>query len=303
MKINKIAILTSGGDAPGMNAVIYSAYLACIEHKIELVGVAGGYGGLIDNKFVTIDYDLLDGHINDGGSAIKSGRSPKFVEKKYFDKAIKNLKVQGINHLIVIGGDGSFNGAIALSKTGLNVITVPATIDNDLNFTHTLGYDSATNQIVYAYDNIMDSLSSFDYGAVIKIMGNHCPDLLENVARSIHTDYKILNNDADLDKLANRIKKNFKLGRPYPVILLLEKCLDCEEVANILTEKCKKPIRPHTLGYIQRGGRPSAFDRAYGYEAGYSAINSILNGESGISIGMNNNVLVKISFAEALSKH
>lgn len=300
MKIKKIAILTSGGDAPGMNSALFGAYCACRDNNVKLYGVIGGYDGLIDNNLIEITFNYLDGRTNRGGSIIKSSRSPRFLKDNHFKKAVNNLKENKIDALIVIGGDGSIKGATKLRDYGINIITLPATIDNDLNFTFTLGYDTATNNIVNAVDNIMDSLTSFGYGAVIKIMGRDCPDLVHSASSALHTNFVIKSKSFDINKLVKDIKQSLDGKHLSPIVLVLEDCVDCTILAKTLQEKCKMQFRPHILGYIQRGGTPSAFDRKYGYEAGLLAVNSILRAETGFTIGMDGNSLVKKSLEDTI---
>jgi len=283
-----------------MNSAIFGVYTACVQHKIKLYGVIGGYDGLIDNKFTEITFDTLNGRINSGGSIIKSSRSPRFLKDTYIKKAIKNIKDNKIDALVVIGGDGSIRGAMELRDAGISVITLPGTIDNDLHFSHTIGYDTATNNIVKAVDNICDSLSSFDYGCVVKIMGRSCPDLLLSSAQALHTDLLVTSKDFDLNSLVKKIKATHDKNHLPTVVLVLEDVVDCTELANILQEKCKFQFRPHILGYIQRGGSPTAFDRKYGYSAGIMAVDCILTKETGFAIGMQGECLVKKPFAETV---
>lgn len=303
MKIKKIAVLTSGGDAPGMNSTLFGLYNACSKNNIKLLGVIGGYDGLIDNKFMEIKFDTLDGRINRGGSIIKSSRSPRFLKDSHFKKAIENINANKIDALVIIGGDGSVKGAIKLREAGIKIIALPATIDNDLNFSHTIGFDSASNNIVNAVDNISDSLYAFGYGAVIKIMGRDCSDLINCAADAIHTDYVINTKNYNINNLIKQIKQQKdKQHLPF-VVLVLEDCIDCNELAKTLQEKCKIPFRPHILGYIQRGGTPSAYDRRYGYSAGIKAIDSIMRGETGFTIGMEKDELTKKSFEDTIKKY
>lgn len=285
MKNKKIAILTSGGDAPGMNSAILGAYEACAERGIKLFGALRGYDGLIDNEFVEMTSTLLAPYYNRGGSVIKSARSKRFLNKTYFNRAVKNLKDNNFDALIVIGGDGSLHGAIDLCKAGVKVVCIPATIDNDLNFSYTLGYDSAANIIVGAIDNISTTLTTFGYGAVIKIMGRECADLTNYVASAVHTPFTVKSADFDIEKLSKQIKKQHKASEMPIVVLVLDDILDTVQLSKNLEEKCGFPFRPHILGYVQRGGNPSALDRKYGYEAGKKAVETCEN-ETGVCIGL-----------------
>ena len=302
MKIKRIAVLTSGGDAPGMNSAIYGIYSACRENNITLLGFLCGYDGLIDNNFIEIDFDKLDGKINAGGSILKSGRSPRFMKPTYIKKAVQNLKNDKIDALIVIGGDGTTRGSIALRDAGVKLISLPSTIDNDLNFSYTIGFNTALNNIVDAVDKISDSLSAFNYGGVIKIMGRDCNDLINASALALHTNLLVKDKNFDLNSLVKAIKKTHDDEHLPSIVLVRENCVDCNELASILQEKCKIQFRAHILGYIQRGGRPTAFDRSYGYSVGLLAVNSILKDEHGLSLGMQGTELVKKSFEETVKK-
>lgn len=297
MQIKKVVVLTSGGDAPGMNSAIFGIWKECLDKNIELYGAIGGYEGLIDNNFIKIDYSILVGRINRGGSVLKSGRSPRFLKSTYFNRALKNLKDNKFDGLIVLGGDGSLKGAIELRDAGVNVISIPATIDNDLNFTYTLGYDTATNNIVSAIDNITDSLNAFGYGAVIKIMGRNCTDLINNVAKSINTDLVITKPDFDMKNLIKKINFIKKQQTIPPIVLVLEDVADTVALASTLQSECKIQMRPHILGYIQRGGSPSAFDRRYGITAGKLAIETLKDKEC-VMIGFIGDNLTKKPFEE-----
>ncbi len=286
MITKNIAILTSGGDSPGMNSSIFGAFTACQNNELHLWGVLDGYDGLIDNKFIEIDYQLLAGRINRGGSILKSGRSKRFLKSNHFKTAISNLKKNQIDALIIVGGDGSLKGAMKLRDNGIKVICLPGTIDNDLDFTYTIGFDTATNNIVNAIDNITDSLSSFGYGAVIKIMGNQCTDLIDTVADAIHTNLLVKSKDFDINSLVKSIKTRYDGNHLPPIVLVLEESANIEDLCTVLQEKCKIQFRPHILGYIQRGGTPSAFDRRYGFTAGKSAVESILRKKYNCAIGL-----------------
>ena len=297
MQIKKVVVLTSGGDAPGMNSAIFGIWKECLDKNIELYGAIGGYDGLIDNNFIKIDYSILVGRINRGGSVLKSGRSPRFLKSTYFNRALKNLKDNKFDGLIVLGGDGSLKGAIELRDAGVNVISIPATIDNDLNFTYTLGYDTATNNIVSVIDNITDSLNAFGYGAVIKIMGRNCTDLINNVAKSINTDLVITKPDFDMKNLIKKINFIKKQQTIPPIVLVLEDVADTVALASTLQSECKIQMRPHILGYIQRGGSPSAFDRRYGITAGKLAVETLKDKEC-VMIGLIGDNLTKKPFEE-----
>lgn len=302
MKLKKIAVLTSGGDAPGMNSAIFGIHTACQQKNIKLIGFIGGYDGLIDNNFVNIDFALLSGKIHTGGSLLKSSRSLRFPKKTYFNKALKTLELNHVDALIIIGGDGTIRGARELRDAGVKVITLPGTIDNDLNFSYTIGFNSALNNIVDSVDKIASCLSSFNYGGIVKIMGRDCNDLIDAAALALHTDLVVRSSDFNLNDLVKKIKATHNDKNLPTVVLVRENCVDCEQLAKTLQEKCKFQFRPHILGYIQRGGAPSAFDRSYGYSAGLIAIDLLLANQYGFTLGLEADNFVQKSFEDAIKK-
>lgn len=300
MKIKNLAILTSGGDAPGMNSALFGAFYACQEKGINLYAVPNGFDGLIDANFKLTNFEMFDGRLNRGGSIIKCSRSQRFLRTANLNKAVNNLRNNNISGIIIIGGDGTTKGAMRLAKAGIKVIVIPATIDNDMNFSYTLGFDTATNNIVNATDAIIDSISSFGYGAVVKIMGNTCDKLIKDTALAIHTKFVIKSKKIDTDKLAKQIKDDCDGSHIRPVVLVLENNFDTVELSKILQEKTRIQFRPHILGYVQRGGTPSAFDRKYGYSAGIIAVDALIKGESNFCVGIDGDNFVKKTFESAL---
>lgn len=302
MRKMKIGILTSGGDAPGMNSALFGVFSACQKHNLDLVGFVGGYDGLIDDDFVELTFPLLDGKINAGGSLLKSGRCPRFLEQKFIKKAILTLKKHRINNLIILGGDGSTRGAMELRNLGVNVIVLPCTIDNDMNISHTIGFNTAVNNIVNAVDNISDSLSAFNYGGVVKLMGRDCSDLINESAQALHTDLVVDNPDVNIDELVKKIKATHTPNHLPTIVLVRENCVDCEELTKTLQEKCGFQFRLHILGYIQRGGKPTAFDRSYAYSVGLMAVESILISAANFALGLNNGKVVQMELEDIIKK-
>ncbi len=302
MRFKKIAVLTSGGDAPGMNSAIFGIHTACQQKNIKLIGFIGGYDGLIDNNFVNIDFAFLSGKIHTGGSVLKSSRSARFPKKVYFNKAVKNLELNKVDALIIIGGDGTIRGARELRDAGVKVITLPGTIDNDLNFSYTIGFNSALNNIVDSVDKIASCLSSFNYGGVIKIMGRDCNDLIDAAALALHTDLVVRSSNFNSNELVKKIKATHNDNNLPTIVLVREDCVDCEQLAKLLQDKCKFQFRPHILGYIQRGGAPSAFDRSYGYSVGLMAVDLLCDNKYGFTLGLEADNFVQKSFENAIKK-
>lgn len=302
MRKMKIGILTSGGDAPGMNSAIFGAFCACQKHNIDLIGFIGGYDGLIDDNSIELTFPVLDGKINAGGSLLKSARCPRFLEQRYIKKAILTLKKHRINYLIILGGDGSTRGAIELRKLGVNVIVLPCTIDNDMNISHTIGFNTAVNNVVNAVDNISDSLSAFNYGGVVKVMGRDCSDLINESALALHTDLVVDSSDVNIDELVAQINETHTPNHLPTIVLVRENCVNCEELTKTLETKCGFPFRLHILGYIQRGGKPTSFDRSYAYSVGLMAVESILISAANFALGLNNGKIIQMEFEDIIKK-
>lgn len=282
----RVAILTSGGDAQGMNMVLKGALDLAKATKVDLYKVRRGYEGLIDGEISPLTYDDLQGRENDGGSCIMISRSSRFLQAKYRKIAVDNLKKKKISHLIVVGGNGSFRGALDLMKLGVNVICVPATIDNDLNFDMTLGFDSAVNHAVECIDNILDCVNAIGCGVVVEVMGRESGDLATYVGRALNAEY-IITNDIPVDykAISEQIKSYYKMGCTQPVVILQEKFLDIDTVVDSLEKNTGIRFKRQVLGYAQRGGKPSAYDRVYGYELGACAVKLCNEKNTNIAIG------------------
>lgn len=298
----KIAILTSGGDSQGMNLALKGALDRATAKNIELYKVRRGYEGLIDDEISLFDYTDIVGRENDGGSAIMISRSSRFLQKKYQKIAIENLRSKDINHLIVVGGNGSFRGAIDLIKLGLNVICVPGTVDNDLNFDTTLGFDSAANNAISAIDNILDCTSSIGAGVAVEVMGRESGDLAKYVGKALNAEY-VLTRDTLIDykEIAKIIKKYLSIGVINPLIIVQEKFIDLKDFVEKIEEYTKYKFKSQVLGYIQRGGRPSAYDRVYGYELGVRAVDLLLANINNVAIGRLNGELVTQDIEKSLN--
>lgn len=289
----KIAILTSGGDSQGMNLALKGALDRATAKNIELYKVRRGYEGLIDDEISRFEYADIVGRENNGGSAIMISRSNRFLQKKYQKIAFENLRTKNINHLIVIGGNGSFKGAIDLIKLGLNIICVPATVDNDLNFDMSLGFDSAANNAISAIDNILDCTSSIGAGVAVEVMGRKSGDLAKYVGKALNAEY-VLTRDTlvDYKEIAKIIKKYLAIGVTNPLIIVQEKFIDLNDFVTKISQNTNFKFKSQILGYIQRGGRPSAYDRVYGYELGVRAVDLLLANINNVAVGRINKELI-----------
>lgn len=296
----KIAILTSGGDSPGMNAAIRAVVIASNYNGIEVYGVKRGFQGLIENDIFPLSMNDVDNIAELGGTILKSARSKEFMEEKGRDKAAENLKKQYIKGLIVIGGDGSFRGAEKLNKLGINVIGLPGTIDNDLAYTNfSIGFDTALNTVLENISKIKDTGSSHEKGTIVEVMGRHCGDLalfsaIAGAAEIISTPEKKLSFETITDKLKTNISK----GKSDNIIIITERIYDIEELRTFIEKKLNLGIRTTVLGFIQRGGKPSGFDRLLAGKMSLRAVELLKNGKSGRAVGIRDNRIIDVPFED-----
>jgi len=284
----KIAILTSGGDAPGMNVAIRAAVRYGLKKGHQFYGVYSGYVGLIKGDFVELDHKKMSGILSLGGTILKTARLEKFKELKYQKMAMKNLKKLGIEGLIVIGGDGSYKGALALHKLGMKVVTIPGTIDNDIYGTdYTLGFNTALNTIVSAMDKLKDTSVSHQRCSIIEVMGRNCGDLALYAAISGGAEI-LITPEQGLSKsqIIGKLTQYRKEDRTHAIVIVTENLMDISEFAKEITQKSKFTSVATVLGYVQRGGSPSAQDRILGTRMGAFAIDLLEEKISGVAIGI-----------------
>ena len=281
--MKRLAIITSGGDAPGMNACLRAVVRGCLNSGIEPFVVYDGYKGLVEGKILQVHRRFVSEILNRGGTIIGTARLPEFTEFEVREKAISNLKSLGINDLVVIGGDGSFRGAIDLENMGLNVIGICGTIDNDINCSgYTIGFDSALNTIVDCIDKIRVTSSSHTRCSIVEVMGRHCGDLALYASLACGADILIdANTGFDFDKIVEDVKRMKHEGRKHVIIVVSENILDVHEFAKNVEKATGFESRATILGHLQRGGVPSAMDRVTGSILGYKAIELLTNKESG----------------------
>ena len=261
--MKKIAVLTSGGDAPGMNACIRAAVRFGLSKNMEMYGVMRGYEGLLKGDIFRMFRHSVTDIIQRGGTILKTARSERFFDEEGRKEARDRLAALGIEGLVVIGGDGSFNGAAKLAcETDIKVACIPGTIDNDLNYTdYTLGFDTAVNTVLNAVNNIRDTMSSHDRVCIVEVMGRSCGDIalfsaIGGGADAVVTPEKGL----DLDALAAQLKQGEKLGKSSNIILLSEGVCSAQSLKEQLAAVTDMTLRTVTLGHVQRGGSPSLRD-------------------------------------------
>lgn len=302
-------MLTSGGDAPGMNAAIRAIVRTCIYHGIEPVGIMRGYQGILDKRFFGMQSHSVSKIINLGGTMLKSSRCPQFKEAEVRKQAIENLKEAGIEALVVIGGDGSFRGANALHEEfGYPVVGVPGTIDNDIYGTDfTIGFDTAINTAVEAIDKIRDTADSHNLLFFVEVMGRDAGfiGLYTGIATGAE-QCLIPEYHTDVDKLCNYIVNDRRKNKTSGIIVVAEG--DDAGSAIDVAAKVKERLpeyhtRVTTLGHIQRGGSPTCNDRVLASVLGNGAVEALLKGWSGVMIGQINGDLAYTPFSQACSKH
>ena len=303
--MKKIGLLTSGGDAPGMNACIRSVTKYCLNEGIVPVGFQDGYKGVIDNKYTILTFEDVNNIVQRGGTILGTYRSEKFKSNEGRRKAIQNLKALDIDALICIGGDGTFRGASVLSEeSGIPIIGIPGTIDNDIFGTdHTIGYDTALNTVVEAVDRIRDTAGSHNRIFFIEVMGRNAGFIALNSAIASGAESVLIpEEDTDVELLAQDLKEQNK-GRRSSIVIVAEG--DDGGGAKVIMNQIKPlmncySLRYSVLGHIQRGGRPSAFDRMLATRMGAFAVELLLDGQSNVMIGSNGDRLIHLPIADAI---
>jgi 6-phosphofructokinase 1 len=298
-----IGILTSGGDAPGMNAAIRAVVRSAIYYGCKVYGINRGYKGLIEEDIIEMNLSSVGDIIHRGGTILKSSRCEEFKTEEGRSKGVKVLKKYGIESLVVIGGDGSFNGAQKLSDLGFPAIGIPGTIDNDLAYTdYTIGFDTAMNTIIDAIGNIRDTSSSHERVNIIEVMGRHCGDLALYAGLAGGAETVIVPEiDFKVEDVCKRLKTTQKRGKRHSIIVLAEGVGNAQELGEKIIERTGADLRITILGHVQRGGSPSAFDRILASRMGVHAVELLLEGKSAKVVGIKNNKIIDMDIYEALA--
>ncbi|USS94409.1 6-phosphofructokinase [Buchnera aphidicola] len=301
--IKKIAVLTSGGDAPGMNAAIRSIVRTSYNNKIQVIGILNGYRGLCKNKMINLNNNKVSNIINRGGTFLGTARYMNFFEKKIRKIAIKNMQDKGIDALIVIGGNGTYAGANALHKMNFPCIGIPGTIDNDVFGTdYTIGYSTALETIVKSIDQLRDTSFSHQRISIVEIMGRKCGDLTLSAAIAGGCEFIVIPEiKYDEKKLIQNIKKSIKKGKKHAVVAITEHICNVKKLAKKIEFYTKKETRATILGHIQRGGSPVAFDRILASKMGFFSIELLLKKKFGKCIGIKNDKIIYHDIEKALN--
>lgn len=301
--MKKIAVLTSGGDAPGMNAAIRAVVRTAIHNGIEVMGVQRGYAGLINGELFPMNRSSVSDIIQRGGTILRTARCVEFKQEEVRKEAAKILADNGVDALVVIGGDGSFTGAKLLSKLGVKTIGLPGTIDNDLTYTdYTIGFDTALNTVVDAIDKIRDTSTSHERVSIVEVMGRNCGDIALHTGLACGAEYIITPEKGyDKDELCKVILEGKKAGKMHNLVLLAEGVGGAYELAKYVEAQTGIETRATVLGHIQRGGAPSAFDRVLASRMGSKAIELLMEGKTSRVVGIKENVIFDQDIDEALA--
>ncbi len=300
--IRKIGVLTSGGDAPGMNAAIRGVVRTALSEDLEVFGIYEGYQGLYEGKIEKLEREHVSDMLNRGGTFLGSARFPEFKEESIRRKAIENLQAHGIEALVVIGGDGSYMGAKKLTEMGYPCIGIPGTIDNDIPGTdYTLGYQTALSTIVDCIDRLRDTSSSHQRVSIVEVMGRHCGDLTLMASIAAGCEAAVTpETGIDKEALAEMIQDGMDKGKKHSIIALTELLTDPNELARDLEKMTGRESRATILGHILRGGSPVAFDRVLASRMGRYAVKLLLYGKGGRCIGFQRDELVHHDIIECI---
>jgi 6-phosphofructokinase 1 len=302
--MKKIVVLTSGGDSPGMNAAIRAVVRTGIFHGLEVFGVERGYTGLIEGQIFPMNISSVGGIIQRGGTILKTSRCEKFKTKEGLDIALQKLKEFNIDGLVAIGGDGTSRGIRELSALGVKTMGVPATIDNDLSKTDmAIGVDTALNTVIGAIDKIKDTASSHERAFIIEVMGRNSGylALMGGIAGGVEV-VLIPEISYNLREISLELKEGYQRGKTHCIIIIAEGVGKTYEVSKFLEDKIGFDTRITILGYLQRGGSPSAFDRLLASRLGAAAVEHLLKGETSKMVGLMGNKIEATDLEVVLSE-
>lgn len=302
--MKRIGVLTSGGDSPGMNPAVRAVVRKAIHEGMEVYGIYQGYQGLIEGNIRKLEVGDVGDIIQRGGTMLYSARCPEFKTEEGRRKGIENLKKHGIEGLVVIGGDGSYMGAVKLTELGFPCVGIPGTIDNDIPGTDfTLGFDTALHTVIDAIDKIRDTATSHERSFIIEVMGRNAGDiaLWSGLAGGAET---ILIPEAkdEFQEMVDRLKKGQERGKKHSIIVVAEGVATGNEVAKQLEEAAGIETRVTVLGHIQRGGSPTAQDRVLGSRFGGRAVELLMEGKGGRAVGIRKNEIVDYNIMEILGE-
>jgi 6-phosphofructokinase 1 len=304
MAIKRIGVLTSGGDAPGMNACVRAVVRTAMFHGVECYGIRRGYNGLIAGDIIKLDERNIAHIINRGGTVLNTARSKEFMTEEGQKKAVSTCKFLGLEGIVAIGGDGTFRGARALSRHGINVVCIPATIDNDISCTnYSIGFDTAANTAIECIDKLRDTMQSHERCSVVEVMGRNAGYLAMYVglavgATAILVPEKPVDFEQDVIEKIRRARFN---GFTHYMIVVAEGAGSASEIAKQIKETIDLDPRVTVLGHIQRGGSPTGRDRVNATKMGYLAVELLLAGKTNKIVCTNHGTFVDVDIEEGLS--
>lgn len=303
--MKRIGVLTSGGDAPGMNAAIRAVVRKAIYEGLEVVGIFHGYQGLIDGNMEELNLGSVGDIIQRGGTKLYSARCPEFRTEEGQQKAIEQLKANGIEGLVVIGGDGSYRGSMTLTKKGFPCVGIPGTIDNDIPGTdYTLGFDTALNTVIECIDKIRDTATSHDRTFIVEVMGRDAGDLALWAGLAGGAETIIIPEvNMNMEEVVERLKSGTSRGKKHSIIIVAEGVMSGSEFATKLMEQANIETRVSVLGHIQRGGSPTGRDRVLASMFGAKAVEVLMAGNGGRAVGIQNHEVVDYDMNEAFERN
>ena len=304
-QIRRIGVLTSGGDAPGMNALIRSVVRSATANDISVLGIRRGYSGLINGDIIEMGARSVDGIIRKGGTMLYTARCKEMLTEEGLQKAADTCRYLGIDGLICCGGDGTFRGAQALSRKGVPCIGVPGTIDNDIGCSdYTIGFDTACNTAIECIDKLRDTMQSHERCSVVEVMGRRAGHLALQVGCAVGaTAICLPERQLDFDtEIVERMRIGRIKGRNHHIIIVAEGYGSAQDVADQIHEATGIDTRVTILGHIQRGGSPSAMDRVMATRMGYAAVRALMEGKTNRVVVSDNNIVTDIDIEEGLAQ-
>ena len=301
--MKKIAILTSGGDAPGMNAAVRAAVRTGLSMGMEVFGIERGYEGLLDGEIRKMEWHSVGDILQRGGTILRTARSERFREAKWQKHAVDMLQTFGIEGLIVVGGDGSFHGGLELDRLGVTVMGSPGTIDNDLGCTdYTIGFDTAVNTVLSMISNLRDTASAHERTTIVEVMGRHCGDIALHAGLAGGADVILVPEmETDINMVCRRVLRGQQSGKLHSIIMKAEGVdMSVQQLAEIIEERTGREVRSVVPGYIQRGGTPTGRDRMLASVMASKAVKLLYDDERSKAIGIINNEITAVDLADAL---
>jgi len=302
--MRRIAVLTSGGDSPGMNAAIRAVVLRGIDKGLEVFGVYNGYEGLLEGNIVPMNQKFVDGIIQRGGTILRTSRSERFKLDESQHEAIQNLKDLNIDGLVVIGGDGSFQGALKLCEKGLPVVGIPGTIDNDISGTdYSIGFNTAVSTAIDAIDKIRDTAYSHEKTSIVEVMGRGAGDIALWAGLCSEAESIIIPEATyDIKDVIARIHTARDRGQKDCIIIVAEGVCSAEDIKKELQDHIQLDTRVVVLGFLQRGGTPTAYDRMIGSQMGAKAVDILISGDHGSMVSIKNGKITYTTFEQAAAE-